>query len=93
MYLECHYLLLTSIYIYIKHDMHRYLVSAQNYISLLTVYEGNSTFIVPKVPAIEWGNAEDNSWYRGDNRSAITEYQVYKYFIILNNCAIQNYKL
>ena len=53
MYLECHYLLLTSIYIYIKHDMHRYLVSAQNYISLLTVYEGNSTFIVPKVPAIE----------------------------------------
>jgi len=41
------------LYIYIKHDMHRYLVSAQNYISLLTVYEGNSTFIVPKVPAIE----------------------------------------
>jgi hypothetical protein len=38
----------------------------------LTGYEGNSTFIVPKVPTIFWGNAEENSWYRGDNKSAIT---------------------
>jgi hypothetical protein len=38
----------------------------------LTGYEGNRTFIVPKVPTIARGNAEDNSWYRGDNKSAIT---------------------
>ena len=34
--------------------------------------EGNSTFIVPKVPTIFRGNTEENSWYRGDNKSAIT---------------------
>jgi hypothetical protein len=38
-----------------------------NSIHLLTGYEGNSTFIVPKVPTIFRGNAEENSWYRGDN--------------------------
>ena len=43
-----------------------------NSIHLLTGYEGDNTFIVPKVPTIVWGNAEDNSWYRGDNKSAIT---------------------
>jgi hypothetical protein len=43
-----------------------------NVIHLLTGYEDNSTFIVPKVPAIFRGNAEENSWYRGDNKSAIT---------------------
>jgi hypothetical protein len=31
----------------------------------------NSTFHVPSVPTIVRGNAEDNSWYRGDNKSAI----------------------
>jgi hypothetical protein len=36
-------------------------------IHLLTGYEGNSTFIAPKVPTIFRGNAEENSWYRGDN--------------------------
>jgi hypothetical protein len=38
-----------------------------NIIDLLTGYEGNSTFIVPKVPTIFRCNAEENSWYRGDN--------------------------
>jgi hypothetical protein len=47
-------------------------------IHLLTGYEGNSTFIVPKVSTIFQGNPE---------------YQVYKCFIILNNCAIQDSKL
>ena len=42
-------------------------------IHLLTGYEGNSTFIVPKVPTIVWDNAEDNSWYRGDTESVITQ--------------------
>ena len=42
-------------------------------IHLLTRYEGNITFIVPKVPTSVRGNAEDNSWYRGDNKSAITQ--------------------
>jgi hypothetical protein len=32
-----------------------------NSIHLLTGYEGNSTFIVPKVPTIFRGNAEENS--------------------------------
>jgi hypothetical protein len=43
-----------------------------NIIRLLTGYEGYSTSIVPKVPTIFRGNAKDNSWYRGDNESAIT---------------------
>ena len=34
---------------------------------LLTGYEGNRTFIVPKVPTIFRGNAKENGWYRGDN--------------------------
>ena len=38
----------------------------------MTGYEGNHTFIVPKVPIIFRGNAEENSWYRGDNTSVIT---------------------
>jgi hypothetical protein len=68
-----------------------------NSIHLLTGYEGtcNSTFIVSKVPTIFRGNAEENSWYRGDNKSAITGISsLFKsIFIILNNCAIQNSKL
>jgi hypothetical protein len=48
------------------------LVYMYNSIHLLTGYEDNSTFIVPKVPTIVRGNAEDNSWYRVDNKSAIT---------------------
>jgi len=43
-----------------------------NSIHLLTGYEGNSTFIVSKVPTIFRGNAEKNSWCRGDNTSDIT---------------------
>jgi hypothetical protein len=41
-------------------------------IHLLIGYEGNSTFIVPKEPTIFQGNAEENSWYKGDNKSAIS---------------------
>jgi hypothetical protein len=41
-------------------------------IHLFTGYEGNDTFIVPKVPTIVRGNAEYNSCYRGDNKSTIT---------------------
>ena len=44
--------------------------SLNNFIRLLTGYEGNSTFIVPMVPTIVRGNEE--SWYRGDNKSGIT---------------------
>ena len=43
-----------------------------NIIHLFTGYEGNNTFIVPKVPTSVRGNAEYNSWYRGDNKSDIT---------------------
>ena len=43
-----------------------YAICANN-IHLLTGYEGNITFIVPKVTTIFRGNAEENSWYRGDN--------------------------
>jgi hypothetical protein len=45
----------------------RYMWLEINIIHLLTGYEGNSTFIVPKVPTIFRGNAEENSWYTGDN--------------------------
>ena len=45
---------------------------SDNNIHLLTAYEGNSPFLVPKVPTIVRDNAEDNSWYRGDNKNAIT---------------------
>jgi hypothetical protein len=38
---------------------------------LFTGYEGNSTFIVPKVPTIVQGNAEYSSRYKVDNKSAI----------------------
>ena len=41
-------------------------------IHLLTGYEGNNTFNVPKVPTIIWGNVEENNWYRGENKGAIT---------------------
>jgi hypothetical protein len=34
-------------------------------------YQNYYSFIVPKVPTILRGNSEDNSWYRGDNKSAI----------------------
>ena len=43
-----------------------------NIIHLLPGYEGNITFIVPMVPSIFPGNAEENNWYRGDNKSATT---------------------
>ena len=41
-------------------------------IHLLTGYEGNSTCIVPSVPIIVLCIASGNSWYLGDNTSAIT---------------------
>ena len=40
--------------------------SIAHILHLLTGYDGHSTFIIPKVPTIFRGNAEDNSWYRGD---------------------------
>ena len=52
-------------------------------IHLLTGYEGYSTFIVPKVPTIFRGYAEDNSWYRVDIENAIT--QVFYYTEQLGN--------
>ena len=42
-------------------------------IHLLTGYKGYSTFLVPKVPTIFRDNSEENSWYRGDNTSAINK--------------------
>ena len=44
----------------------------QETMHLLTGYEGNNIFIVPKVPTIFRGNVKENSWYRGDNNSVIT---------------------
>jgi len=61
-----------------------------NSIHLLTGYEDNSTFIVPKVPTIFRGNVERTE---GTIKVLLPEYQVYKGFIILNNCAIKNSKL
>jgi hypothetical protein len=64
-----------------------------NIIHLLTGYEGNSTFIVPKVPTIFEAPLRKIFGTEGTIKVLLPEYQVYKCFIILNNCAIQNSKL
>jgi hypothetical protein len=57
-----------------------------NSIYLLTGYEwGNSKFVVPETLTIDRVEAEVNSQGRGDNKLAIPEYTVYKYFIIPKN--------
>ena len=58
-------------------------------IHLLTGYEGNSTFIVSKVPIIVRGNAEDNSWYRGDNKSAIIRISIKSISVLLYWTTVQ----
>jgi hypothetical protein len=45
------------------------LVRNQNNVS---EWSGNNTLIVPPVPTIFLGVASENSWYLGDNKSAIT---------------------
>jgi hypothetical protein len=62
-------------------------------IHLLTGYEGNITFIVPKVPTIVQVTPRTIVGTEGTIKVLLPEYQVYKCFIILNNCAIQNSKL
>ena len=42
---------------------------------------GNSKFVVPEKLIIDLGEADVNSQGRGDNKLAIPEYTVYKYFI------------
>ena len=59
-----------------------------NIIHLLTGYEGNSTFIVPKVPT-----TRKIVGTLGTIKVLLPEYQIYKCFTTLNNCAIQNSKL
>ena len=57
----------------IEHCIHLIKVKrVDRIIHLLTGNESNNTFIVPKVPSIFWGNAEENGCYRGDNKSATT---------------------
>ena len=46
---------------------------------------GNSKFVVPETLTIGRGEGEVNSQGRGDNKLAIPEYTVYKYFIIPKN--------
>jgi hypothetical protein len=46
---------------------------------------GNSKCIVPVTLTIDRGEAEVNSQGLGDNKLAIPEYTVYKYFIIPKN--------
>jgi hypothetical protein len=65
-----------------------------NSIQLLPGYGGNSTFIFPKVRTIFSEATPRNIVSTGRTiKVLIPEYQVYQYFIILNNCAIQNSKL
>ena len=59
----------------------------------MTGYEGNSTFIVPTVPTIFRGVPRKIVGPEETIKVLLPEYQVYKCFIILNNCAIQNSKL
>jgi hypothetical protein len=51
------------IYMFTKYNM----VLRSNSIPLLPGYEGNSTFVVPKVSTSFRGNDEENCWYREDN--------------------------
>jgi len=44
----------------------------QNNIHLLTGYEGNSKFVVPRGQTIARGEAEGNSLFERDNKLAIT---------------------
>ena len=62
-------------------------------IHLLTGYEGNNTFIVHKVPTIVLCITPKIVGTEGTITVLLPEYQVYKCFIILNNCAFQNSKL
>ena len=65
-----------------------------NSIQLLPGYGGNSTFIFPKVRTIFSEATPRNIVSTGRTiKVLIPEYQVYQYFIILNNCSIQNSKL
>ena len=54
-------------------------------IYLLTGYEGIVSLLSHETLTIERGEAEVNSQGRGDNKLAIPEYTVYKYFIIPKN--------
>ena len=70
----------------------QYLVLLCNSVTCIPIYYifidwvwGNSKFIVPEIPTIDRGEAEVNSQGRGDNKLAIPEYTVYKYFIIPKN--------
>ena len=58
-------------------------------IHLLTGYEGNSPFIAPKVPTIFRGNAGENSFYRGDNKSAISITRISNLSVLLYRTTVQ----
>jgi hypothetical protein len=64
-------------------------------IHLLTGYEGNSTFIVPNSRYQLFSEATPRKRVGtvGTITVLLPDYQVYKCFIIVNNCAIPNSKL
>jgi hypothetical protein len=70
------HMLLVCRYFYNKNQCH--------YILIDWVW-GNSKFVVPETLIIDRGEAEVNSRGRVDNKLAIPEYTVYKYFIIPKN--------
>ena len=59
-----------------------------NIIYLLTGYKGIESLLSPRPLTIDRGGAEVNSQSRGDNKLAIPEYTVYKYFIIPKNITL-----
>ena len=59
-----------------------------NSIYLLTGYKGIESLLSPRPLTIDRGGAEVNSQSRGDNKLAIPEYTVYKYFIIPKNITL-----
>jgi hypothetical protein len=59
--------------------------SNSKYYILINWVWGNSKFVVPETLTIDQGEAEFNSQCRWDNKLAIPEYTVYKYFIIPKN--------
>jgi hypothetical protein len=73
------------IILYCLFSLFVFVSAAGQYYILIDWVCGNNKFVVPEMLTIDRGEAEVNSRGRGDNKLAIPEYTVYKYFIIPKN--------
>ena len=68
-----------------KNPQKRFTLPVHSLYILIDWVWGNNKFVVPETLTIDRGEAEVNSQGRGDNKLAIPEYTIYKYFIIPKN--------